>query len=162
MLSTLTVEKASFTEKSVDCLYFSSFLGRSEYILVRYKDKSKIFRKKIRYERPSIRNFTILSENSGKGLFNVKSNHKVCLIEFNDDNKIVIRVKPKLYKKLESGIFERNILDSKITHNFKQEELKSEQSMDLAKRLEKIYNLWKEGILTKYEFKIAKKKVLNY
>ena len=46
MLSTLTVEKASFTEKSVDCLYFSSFLGRSEYILVRYKDKSKIFRKK--------------------------------------------------------------------------------------------------------------------
>ena len=32
MLSTLTVEKASFTEKSVDCLYFSSFLGRSEYI----------------------------------------------------------------------------------------------------------------------------------
>ena len=71
-------------------------------------------------------------------------------------------MKPKLYKKLESGIFERNILDSKITHNFKQEELKSEQSMDIGKRLEKIYNLWREGILTKYEFKIAKKKVLNY
>ncbi len=38
MLSTLTVEKESFTENPVDCLYFLSFLGRSEYILVRYKD----------------------------------------------------------------------------------------------------------------------------
>ncbi len=139
MLSTLTVEKANFTEKSVDCLYFSSFLGRSEYILVRYKDTKKVFRKKIRYEKPNIRNFTILSENSGKGFFNFKNNHKVCLIEFNDDNKIVIRVKPKLYKKLESGIFERNILDSKISRNFKQEKLEQEQSIDIAKRLEKIY-----------------------
>ena len=162
MLSTQTVEKASFTEKSVDCLYFSSFLGRSEYILVRYKDTNKIFRKKIRYEQPNIRNFSILSENSGKGFFNFKNNHKVCLIEFNDDNKIVIRVKPKLYKKLESGILERNILDSKITRNFKQEKREPEPSMDIAKRLEKLYNLWKEGMLTKYEFRIAKKKVLNY
>ena len=162
MLSTLTVEKASFTEKSVDCLYFSSFLGRSEYILVRYKDKSKIFRKKIRYEQPSIRNFTILSEINGKGFFKFKNNHKVCLIEFNDDNKIVIRVKPKLLKKLESGIFERNILDSKITHSLKQEKRAPEQSIDIAKRLENIYKMWKDGILTKYEFSVAKKKVLNY
>ena len=121
MLSALTVEKTNFTEKSVDCLYFSSFPGKSEYILVRYKDTSKIFRKKIRYELPSIRNFTILSEYIGKGFFKFKNNHKVCLIEFNDDNKIVIRVKPKLFKKLESGIFARNILDSKITHGLKQE-----------------------------------------
>ena len=162
MLSTLTVEKASFTEKPVDCLYFSSFLGRSEYILVRYKDSNKIFRKKIRYEQPNIRNFTILSEYCGKRFFNFKNNHKVCLIEFNDDNKIVIRVKPKIYKRLESGIFERSILDKKHTRNFVQEKLEPEQSKDIAKRLEKIFNMWKEGILTKCEFKIAKKKVLNY
>ncbi len=162
MPSTLTVEKASFTEKSVDCLYFSRFLRRSEYILVRYKGSNKIFRKKLRYEQPSIRNFTILSENNGKGFFNFKNNHKVCLIEFNDDNKIVIRVKPKIYKKLESGIFERSILDNKHTRNFVQEKLEPEPTKDLAKRLEKICNMWKEGILTKYEFKIAKKKVLNH
>ena len=71
-------------------------------------------------------------------------------------------MKPKLYKKLASGILERNILNSKFSHNFKQDKREPEQSIDIAKRLENIYKMWKEGILTKYEFKIAKKKVLNY
>ena len=53
MLSALTVEKTNFTEKSVDCLYFSSFPGKSEYILVRYKDTSKIFKKKLDMSYPA-------------------------------------------------------------------------------------------------------------
>ena len=52
MLSTLIVEKANFTEKSVDCLYFSSFLGRSEYILIRYKDTKRLFRIKSDMSNP--------------------------------------------------------------------------------------------------------------
>ena len=37
-----------------------------------------------------------------------------------------------------------------------------ERSNDVANRLDKIYGMWKEGVLTRYEFKVAKKKVLNY
>ena len=162
MPTTLNVEKTNFTDNSVDCLYFSNSFRKPEYILVRYKDPNKLFRKKLRYEQPHIRNFTILSETDGTGFFSSRNNHKVCLIEFDDDNQVVIRVKPKIYKKLESGIFERSNLDNKITHNFEQKKLVHEQSYDIAKRLEKIYSMWKEGILTKFEFKIAKKKVLNY
>ena len=162
MPTTLNVEKTNFTDNSVDCLYFSNSFRKPEYILIRYKDPNKLFRKKLRYKQPHIRNFTILSETNGKGFFNSRKNHKVCLIEFDDDNKVVIRVKPKLFKKLESGIFERITTDSKITHNFEQKKLEQEQPYDIAKRLENIYSMWKEGILTKCEFKIAKKKVLSY
>ena len=71
-------------------------------------------------------------------------------------------MKPKLFKKLESGIFARNILDSKITHGLKQAKPAPEQSIDIAKRLENVYKMWKDGILTKYEFNVAKENVLNY
>ena len=162
MPNTLPVEKASFTDNSVDCLYFSSSMGKSEYFLVKYKDPKKLFRKKIRYEQSHIRQFTILSEKKHKIFFITKKNHKICLVEFNDDNKIVIRVKEKLYKKLQSGILEKRILDNKITRDFVQDEIERERSNDISKRLEKIYGMWKEGILTKYEFKVAKKKMLNY
>ena len=159
MPTTLNVEKTNFTDNLVDCLYFSSFIGNSEYILVRYKVPNKLFRRKIRYERSHVRQCSILSEKNGKGWFNSIKNHKICLIEFNDDNKISVRVKTKLYNKLESGILGGSILDNEISHTTPRENLEPEQSNDITKRLEKIYSLWKEGILTKYEFKIAKRKV---
>jgi len=159
MPKTLPVEKASFTENSVDCLYFSGSMGKPEYFLVKYKYPKKLFRKKIIYGQYNIRKFTILSEKKGKILFRSKNNHKVFLVEFDDDNKIVIRVKKKLYRRLESGILEKCILDNKITRNFVQEKIEHERSSDISKRLEKIYEMWKKGILTKYEFKVAKKKV---
>lgn len=162
MPGTLTVEKASFTENSVDCLYFSGSLGKPEYLLVRYKDPKKIFKIKLRYEQPQIRQFTILSEKHRRGLFKLKGNHKVCLVEFDDENKIVVRVGEKLFKRLESGILEKRILDNKVTREFKQNFNDRERSNDVANRLDKIYGMWKEGVLTRYEFKVAKKKVLNY
>ena len=55
MPSTLTVEKASFTEKSVNCLYFSKSLGKLEYFVLKYKEPDKLFRKKLRYEQRHIR-----------------------------------------------------------------------------------------------------------
>ncbi len=162
MRKTLTIEKASFTENSVDCLYVFDSSKKSEYLLIKYKDPNKLFKTRLKYKQSHIKSLVILSEKKAKGFFSSKRNQKVCLIELNDNNKIVIRVKQKLYKKLESGIFEKIILDKKITHNFEQGKLEQETSNDITKKLEQIYKMWKEGILTKYEFKIAKKKVLNY
>ena len=162
MPNTLIVEKANFTEKSVDCLYFSKSLRRSEYILIRYKDPKSLFRRKIRYDQSNIRRITTHSEKNKRRLFSSKNKHNICLIEFNDENKILIRVKAKFYRKLESGIFKKSVLDDKIIQDFEQEKVEREQSNDMTKKIENIYTMWKEGILTKFEFKIAKKKVLNY
>jgi hypothetical protein len=162
MPNTLTVEKASFTEKPVECLYFSSSSGKPDYLLVRYKDTKKFFKKKLRYEQPHIRRFTILSQNKRKGLFRSKNGQRVCLFEFDDENQIVIRVNEKQFKRLETGILERQIIDAKIDRSFAQKADNREPSNDVANRLEKLYAMWKDGILTKYEFKAAKKKVLNY
>jgi len=162
MPNTLTVEKASFTENRVDCLYFPGSRRRSDYILVRYKDPKKIFKRKLRYEQPHIRRFTILSEKKRKGLFAYNNGQRVCLVEFDDDKQIVIRVNQRQYKRLQSGILEDRILDSKIERSFEQSKKVRETSSDVANRLEKLYGMWKDGVLTRYEFKTAKKKVLNY
>ena len=158
----LPVEKSSLTEKSIDCLYFSKSWRRSEYILVRYKDPKKIFRRKIRYDQSDISKITIHSEENERGFFSSKNKHKICLVAFNDHHKILIRVKAKLYKKLEFGIFKKSVLDDKIIHDFQQEKMEHEHSNDMEKKIENIYKMWKGGMLTRYEFKIAKKRMLNY
>ena len=71
-------------------------------------------------------------------------------------------MKEKLYRRLESDILEKNILDNKITRNFVQENIEHERLSDISKRSEKIYDMWKKGVLTKYEFKVANEKILNY
>ena len=130
-----TVEKSSFAEKSVDCLYFSKSWRRSEYILVRYKDPKTIFPRKLRYYQSDISRIDIHSEEKERGFFSSKNKHKICLLEFNNANKILIQVKAKLYRKLESGIFEKSKLDDIIIHNFEQEKVKPGRSNDIEKRL---------------------------
>ena len=190
LFNTLKVERANFTENSVECTVY--FVG-DPHIELRFQEPGKFLRRKLKYGFDDIKTLEILTQDNAKnvsaavgwgllgtvvagpiglvagGLLGLKKDDIVCVLRFHDDKTLLVRTTTKVFNRLDAIVAGGKLLGPEVSEHANQpfrELTGSEPQNDMgptsvADELLQLKQLRDEGVLTEEEFAQQKAKILG-